>query len=171
MTNATLLNVCPVCRNVNQADATVCRYCRTALTPPQPVSAVPAAPRRRVWPWVAGAVVLLLLAGGSGLAFFGGGGGGAQAAAMPLTVGTGTGASLEFEPRTIQAPANTPVDLTFNNQSTLPHNLTFEQGPDARTADIAGNTSETISFTTPALGTYRFVCTIHPGMDGELIVQ
>ncbi len=165
-----ILNVCPVCRNVNQPDATVCQYCRAALTPPQPAAAE-AAPQPRRWRWAAGGVALLLVAGLAGFSFLGGGGGQA-AAATALAVGTGAGPSLVFEPRSIQAPPNTSVSLTFNNQSTLPHNLTFEQVITAKTAEqLAGGASQTITFTTPGPGTYRFVCTIHPGMDGQLVVQ
>ncbi len=137
------------------------------------MSAAPATHRRRRWPWLAGAAALLLVVGLTGLTFLGGGGGegAVQAAAMPLTVGTGSGASLEFEPTTVQAPANTPVNLTFSNQSTLPHNLTFQDAIQAQTSDLPGGANETISFTTPGPGAYTFVCTLHPGMEGTLTVQ
>lgn len=166
------MNVCPVCRNVNNRDATVCRYCQTALTPPQDPSVAPAARPRR-WPWVAGLVALVLVAAIGGFSLLGGGGAQAEtAAAFPVEVGTGEGASLEFVPASVTAPPNTAVALTFNNLSTLPHNLTF-QGPELNAAtdpNLAGQASETIEFDTPEPGTYPFVCTIHPGMDGELVV-
>ena len=168
------MNVCPVCRNVNQPDATMCRFCRTALTPPtRRETVVLEQPRRRRWPWVAGAAALLLVAVIGGLSLLGGGGG-AQAAtpAITIAVGTGEGASLEFEPTAIEAPANTAVALTFTNQSTLPHNLTFQEGFTAATSpNVAGGAAETINFQTPGPGTYTFVCTIHPGMEGTLTVQ
>lgn len=164
------MNVCPVCRNVNPTDATVCRYCNAALTPP---SATPVAVSRSkpLWPWISGvlvAVVLLFLA----VSQAGTGTGTAQAEGPPpITVGTGEGASLEFVPPSVTAPPDTPVSLVFTNQSTLPHNLSFDEPINMRTADIGGGTSETLTFTTPAPGTYTFVCTIHPGMEGELAVQ
>jgi plastocyanin len=119
------------------------------------------------------AVVLLL--GIVGLSFSGGGAAQAgepvTAAGTPVAVGTGEGPSLEFEPKSVTAPANAPVALTFTNHSTLPHNLSFEGEISAKTADIGEGVSETINFTTPAPGSYKFVCTIHPGMEGELAVQ
>ncbi len=165
------MNICPVCRNVNAPDATVCRFCRAALTPPTPPPVRP----RRLWPWLTGAaglVVLLVVVGG--LALFGGGGGGgaAQAAGLALEVGTGTGASLEFVPETIQAPAETAVVLTFVNSSTVPHNLTFEgSNLGATDPNVAAGASDTVEFTTPPSGAHKFVCTLHPGMEGELVVQ
>ena len=167
------MNVCPVCRNVNSNDATVCRYCRSTLTPPA-VAAVISRSRPR-WPWFAGgaaALVLLVAIGSFALS-----GGNTAAAVEPaaegvaITVGTGEGPSLEFEPTSVSAPPNTPVALTFTNQSTLPHNLTFQNEITAKTADIGEGVSETLNFTTPGPGSYPFVCTIHPGMDGALTVQ
>jgi len=166
------MNICPVCRNVNQRDATLCRYCGTALTPPPPEDAVqPVARRRRRWPWVTGGLALLLVVGLTGAAFLGGGGAPQTAA---LQVGTDPGAALQFVPNSIEAPPNTPVNLTFVNQATVPHNLAFapETGITAATSvNVPAGAQETISFQTPAPGTYQFVCTIHPGMEGQLSVQ
>ena len=163
------MNVCPVCRNVNTNDATVCRYCNAALTPP---SATPVAATRSkpLWPWISGilvAVVLLFAVVSQGAEP-----GTAQAEGPPpLEIGTGEGASLEFEPKAVTAPANVQVAVTFTNHSTLPHNLSFDEPIAVKTTDIAGGASETINITTPAPGSYKFVCTIHPGMEGELAVQ
>lgn len=105
----------------------------------------------------------------------GGGGGnsaGAAAEGTTITIGTDNAAELKFVPDTATAPANTPVKLTLNNTSTQPHNLAFEQGITAKTKDlVAAGSEETISFTTPAAGTYKFVCTIHPTMVGTLTVE
>ncbi len=169
------MNICPVCRNVNVIDATVCRFCRAALTPPSPpgsVATAPTPPRR--WPWFAGAGALLLVVAISGSVLLGGGGGGgaAQAAGTAIEVGTGTGPSLEFVPETVQAPRETPIVITFVNASTVPHNLTFEGGNYGATdPNVAAGASDTVEFTTPASGALKFVCTLHPGMEGELVVQ
>lgn len=167
------MNICPVCRNVNEPDVTVCRYCRTALTPPGPVDVDTTGQGRRVWPWLAGAATLLLVLAGAGLTVLGGGGAAASTTEVTtLVVGTGEGASLEFEPPTISAAPNTPIAITFNNQSTLPHNLTFQEPISSGTSpNLEGGQSETITLTTPGPGSYTFVCTIHPGMQGELIIQ
>ena len=109
----------------------------------------------------------------------GGGGGGTDGGAgsggneeTPLTVGTGTEASLEFNPKTIGATPNTKVRLTFTNNGTLPHNLTFQDPINVKTSDsVAPGVEETIEFTTPGPGAYNYVCTLHPGMQGTLTVQ
>lgn len=164
------MNVCPVCRNVNPTDATVCRYCTAALTPPSttPVTVTRSKP---LWPWITGVlaavVVLFLLVSQAGT----GAGTALAVGPAPIAIGTGEGASLEFQPKSVTAPANTAIAVTFTNHSTLPHNLTFQEPISVKTADIAGGASEALNFTTPAPGNYKFVCTIHPGMEGELAVQ
>ncbi len=101
------------------------------------------------------------------------GGSGGAAAGTTLTVGTDKAAELKFEPTTITAPANTQVSLVFNNESnSVPHNLKFQEGIQAGTSDnVAAGASETIQFTTPAAGDYKYICSIHPGMEGTLTVQ
>ncbi len=49
-------------------------------------------------------------------------------ATVEVTVGTDTGAELKFEPGEVNVPTGADVRLTFENRSTVPHNLTF-QGP------------------------------------------
>lgn len=114
------------------------------------------------------AVALTLTACGGG-----GGGTGADAGPQTIAIGTDTGVALQFEPKTATAPANTAVQLTFtNNSASQPHNLAFQEGITAATnVNMAPGTSETLSFTTPAAGAYKYVCTIHPGMEGTLTVQ
>ncbi len=91
---------------------------------------------------------------------------------VELTVGTDTGTALQFEPGEVTVSAGAEVVLTFENRSTMPHNLTFEAPIPAATATIVDpGASETITFTAPAAGEYVFVCTLHPGMSGTLIVQ
>jgi len=92
--------------------------------------------------------------------------------AVELTVGTDSGTALLFEPGDLTVPAGGEVVLTFENQSTMPHNLTFQAPISAATATIVDpGAAETITFTAPAAGEYVFVCTLHPGMEGTLIVQ
>jgi plastocyanin len=108
----------------------------------------------------------------------GGGGGGAgtdtQTGPQTVNVGTDTGAALQFEPANVQAPANTAIRLVFtNNSDSQPHDLTFQDGAitAATSPNIPPGGSETLEFTTPGPGEYRFICTIHPGMEGVLTVQ
>jgi plastocyanin len=92
-------------------------------------------------------------------------------ATVEVTVGTDSGAELKFDPGEVTVRAG-EVRLTFENRSTLPHNLTF-QGPIsvATSTVVAPGTSETLSFTAPDPGEYPFVCTLHPGMGGTLIAE
>ena len=115
------------------------------------------------------------LAAALALTACGGGSGGNAASAggaQTITIGTDKAADLKFVPEAVEAPANKPVRLVFNNVSTQPHNLEFQQGITQKTSpSVAAGASETLEFTTPAAGSYKFVCTIHPTMVGILTVK
>jgi plastocyanin len=91
---------------------------------------------------------------------------------VQITVGTDTDAELKFDPGELTVPAGADVRVTFENRASVPHNLTF-QGPInvATSTVVAPGTSETLEFKAPAPGEYTFVCTLHPGMSGKLIVS
>lgn len=98
--------------------------------------------------------------------------GDASGEVVEITVGTDSGTELLFDPTEISVPAGAIVRLTFVNESTTPHNLTFNDPIDAATATVvAPGAEETIEFTAPEAGEYTYVCTLHPGMDGVLIVE
>ena len=60
----------------------------------------------------------------------------------------------------------------MNESTSVPHNLTFGDPIDAGTAvTVAPGDSEVIEFTAPEAGEYTFVCTLHPGMEGVLVVE
>ena len=100
------------------------------------------------------------------------GGGDAGGEVVEITVATDTGSELLFDPTEVTVPAGATVRLTFDNISEVPHNLTFNDPIDAATANIVDpGASETIEFTAPEAGEYVFVCTLHPGMEGTLIVE
>ena len=64
------------------------------------------------------------------------------------------------------------MTLEFANESTVPHNLTFGEPINAATATIVQpGASETLEFQAPEPGSYEFVCTLHPGMEGILEVS
>lgn len=89
-----------------------------------------------------------------------------------ITVGTDTAAELRFDPTSVTAPAGSTVELTFENRSIVPHNLTFGDPINTGTQPIVDpGASETIELTAPAPGDYQFVCTLHPGMEGTLTVE
>ena len=90
---------------------------------------------------------------------------------VEITIGTDTGAELKFDPPQVAIQAGTTVRVTFENRASMPHNLTFQAPINVATSTVvAPGTSETVEFKAPAAGEYAFVCTLHPGMGGKLIV-
>ena len=91
---------------------------------------------------------------------------------VEATVGTDTGSANEFVPAEVTVPAGATVQLTFRNESdSVPHNLTFGDPINAATeTTVAPGEEETIALTTPDAQEYTFVCTLHPGMEGTLVV-
>jgi plastocyanin len=150
--------------------------------------------------WLAGVAVAaaLVLSACTG----GGGGGGAGGTGGGLNVGS-DGEALAYAPATLTATAGQEVSVTFKNNSTAQqHNWVLVNGGDdvaarvdeaginagppnylpAGSADVIASTqmlqpggTETITFTAPAAGTYRFICTYPAhyagGMAGTLTVQ
>ena len=91
---------------------------------------------------------------------------------VEITVGTDTGAELKFDPANLTVQAGADVRVTFENRASLPHNLTFQAPINVATSTVvAPGTSGTVQFQAPPAGEYTFVCTIHPGMGGKLIVK
>jgi plastocyanin len=94
---------------------------------------------------------------------------GPETSPAAVTVGTAAGERLAFAPADVTVPADMRVRLTFRNDSAVAHNLVFTEGITAATDTIVEpGTSETLSIGPLADGTYRFVCTIHEEMAGEL---
>lgn len=94
------------------------------------------------------------------------------AAAIDVTITTAPGETLAFEPAETTVRGGGPVAMTFRNGSSLAHNLVFTAGLTAATQTIVKpGTSERLLLAPPAPGDYPFVCTIHDGMAGTLIVQ
>jgi plastocyanin len=61
--------------------------------------------------------------------------------------------------------------VNFRNVSTVAHNLTFTDGLTAATRTIVDpGVVEQLHIIPPRPGTYPFVCTIHAGMTGQLVV-
>jgi len=90
---------------------------------------------------------------------------------VEITVGTDTGAELKFDPAQVTIQAGTTVRVTFENRSSMPHNLTFQAPINVATATVVEpGSSETVEFKAPDPGEHAFVCTLHPGMAGTLIV-
>jgi plastocyanin len=93
-------------------------------------------------------------------------------AAIEVTIRTAPGDRLAFEPAEPTVRATGPISLNFQNGSSLPHNMTFTAGVEAGTRTIVRpGTSDQILLAPPPPGAYPFVCTIHDGMAGKLIVE
>ncbi|MFF3455233.1 cupredoxin family copper-binding protein [Streptomyces sp. NPDC002730] len=73
-----------------------------------------------------------------------------------------------FTPRSLTITAGSTV--TWTNQDTAPHDVKTTSGPHSFHSpmlDKGGSWSHT--FTSP--GTYGYLCTVHPGMTGQLTVK
>jgi len=106
----------------------------------------------------------------------------ASATPTPAPSGDATGTVIELAAKNIaytttslQAPADQPFTIHFQNQDTsVPHDVQIKDG--SGTVVFTGDTitgPAEASYTVPALkaGSYTFVCTIHPNMTGTITVQ
>jgi plastocyanin len=82
------------------------------------------------------------------------------------------GDTFRFEPATITVHPGRITVLLVNDGKGAPHNWTLSGLPGVATPLAAAGQSRTVTFTAPAPGTYRFVCTIHvkQGQTGKLVV-
>ncbi|HEU0244152.1 MAG TPA: cupredoxin domain-containing protein [Candidatus Limnocylindrales bacterium] len=88
-----------------------------------------------------------------------------------ITIATDPGTELRFDPGEVTVQPGIRIQVTFENRSELPHDLTFGAPINVASSPVvAPGTSETLEFVAPEPGTYAFACTIHPGMGGTLIV-
>lgn len=115
---------------------------------------------------------LLAACGGSSGGAGGAGGGTAGTATGPAgaQVFTIRGTDrLQFDPQTVNAKVGT-LTLTLHNGG-VPHNLKFADPALPAIPTVSGDrtASATLRFTKP--GTYTFVCTIHTGMAGKVVVS
>jgi len=93
-------------------------------------------------------------------------------AVVSVTITSAPGETLAFEPAETTVQAAGPVAMTFRNDSSLPHNLVFTAGLIAATRTVVEpGTTDQLLLVPPAPGAYPFVCTIHDGMAGTLIVR
>jgi plastocyanin len=119
----------------------------------------------------------LLAAAGCG----GGGGGGtssapasAPASSAPAASGSVTKVSMKniaFNPKTVTVSKGTTVEWT--NDDSVNHDVTKKTGPgpsfSSGNGNLAGGDTYKQTFNTP--GTITYVCTIHPGMTGTVVVK
>jgi len=129
---------------------------------------------------LAGTTVLLLSAcgngpppddsgggGGGGGSSSGGGGGGAvqQVNGAPAAQKVSATDDLKFVPTSTNAKVGDVVQ--FTNTGSTTHTVTFDSGPN----DSSLGGGDTFEVKITAAGSYHYVCTIHPGMEGTITVQ
>ncbi|MGH7616192.1 MAG: plastocyanin/azurin family copper-binding protein [Gemmatimonadaceae bacterium] len=101
--------------------------------------------------------------GGSGSTGGTGGTGGAQ----PVSTTSVSMSGLQFSPASISvAPGAT---VTWTNKDNTAHNVTFSNSSVASIGDFSSGSESTTMPSAP--GSYSYQCTIHPGMNGIVVVQ
>ena len=88
-----------------------------------------------------------------------------------VTISSAPGETIVFMPVETEIRATGPIAVTFHNASSLAHNLTFTSGVTGATRTIVEpGTSDQLLLSPLRPGAYPFVCTIHDGMAGRLVV-
>lgn len=89
---------------------------------------------------------------------------------------TVTAESLVFDTACLALPAGERVTIAFENLDTQPHDVAIYTDSSKTTQLYVGELiegGESIEYEVPALevGTFYFDCTVHPGMNGSVVVQ
>jgi plastocyanin len=74
--------------------------------------------------------------------------------------------NFSFAPATTAVPVGTTV--TWTNHDDIPHNIV---SPEQKFKSSVLDTDETFSHTFDAAGTYKYYCSIHPRMTGQVVVR
>jgi plastocyanin len=77
---------------------------------------------------------------------------------------------LKYHPSTVKARVG-KVTLTVSNTESVPHDLVFDDPSLGKITNLDGKESKLLVVTFAQAGTFRFACTIHPGMTGEVVVR
>jgi plastocyanin len=97
----------------------------------------------------------------------GGGGGGGGGSAQVLKPGEQIGMrTLRFHPDHVQVPVG--QEIVWHNDESIPHDVKADSG-----ADFASKTfgkGGTFTWAPTTAGTVKYVCTLHPGMEGTIDV-
>jgi cytochrome c oxidase subunit II len=104
----------------------------------------------------------------------------APAASAGTTTGTVlelTAHNVQYDKTSLQATAGQPFTIKFTNDDAgVPHNVSIHQGSATGPEVFQGEIFQGVdvrSYAVPALpaGTYAFVCSVHPNMNGTLTVK
>jgi plastocyanin len=101
---------------------------------------------------------------GGGASTSGGGGASGQGAGGSVAV---TMQNIAFSPKTITVKVGQKI--TWTNEDSVPHNVLSKSGE--KISSPTFTKGGTFSFTPTKAGTISYVCTIHPGMEGTIVVQ
>lgn len=74
--------------------------------------------------------------------------------------------NFSFTPAAAAVPVGTTV--TWTNHDDIPHNVV---SPEQKFKSPVLDTDETFSHTFEAAGTYKYYCSIHPRMTGQVVVR
>jgi plastocyanin len=74
--------------------------------------------------------------------------------------------NFSFAPATATVPVGTTV--TWTNHDDIPHNVV---SPEQKFKSPVLDTDETFSHTFDVAGTYKYYCSIHPRMTGQVVVR
>ena len=99
----------------------------------------------------------------------GGGGGGGQQQAPAATSGGGdvTMKDIKFSPSTVDVKAGDTV--TWTNDDSVGHDVT---GDGFKSGSAGGlQNGDTFKHKFDKAGTFKYQCTVHPGMTGEVVVK
>lgn len=75
---------------------------------------------------------------------------------------------LQFDPK--QLTVKVGEEVTWVNGESVPHNVVNAKEGEEPKSELFGEDG-TYKFTPKEAGTIEYVCTIHPGMEGTLIVE
>jgi plastocyanin len=84
----------------------------------------------------------------------------------PVATSAVTVSNDQFTPASVQVPVGTTVTWTWAAGATA-HNVSFADG--VSSGDRGANASYSRTFSTA--GTFSYVCTLHGGMQGTVLVQ
>jgi plastocyanin len=74
--------------------------------------------------------------------------------------------NIKFDPATLTVAVGQTV--TWTDEESVPHDVVAKSGADFK-SEVFGK-GKSYTFTPTKAGTIEYVCTLHPGMTGTLIV-
>ena len=112
------------------------------------------------------ALVVAAVVGAAGTACGSEDDGGSGPQTFPQEAAVTAGTSQVFTPGRVDITAGGTVTWSF---STLAHTVTFQTAGSPENVPATTNSQVPRSF--PTAGTYQYICTIHPGMSGRVVVH